>query len=200
MLDCEEFWKSSSDKLLLITSNSSSFNIGTTLSIVDGTKNENNINEVAKFDNSLVYDCVVQNQNAILLLDNKIVNCNLSTGNVSDVKDFESSQVLFASLSKNYYILVEKNLGKEVQDYMINTLRLDSTNISQTNVVNSPKMFKSSGYLNYFIYQDKLQVINKWGVELKNIDITLPPKDIVIFNNEKCVALIYSNKIYFVNI
>ena len=187
------------NKLLLIASDSSSFNIGTTLSIIDGTKKENNITEIAKLDNNLVYDCTIQKKNAILLLDNKIVNCNLSTGSVSDVKQFETSQVLFASLSNNYYTSVEKDLGQKVQDYMIRTLRFDNSQISQTNAKNSPKMFENSGYLNYFIYQDKLQVINKWGVELKNIDITFPPKNIVIFNKEKCVALIYSNKIYFVN-
>ena len=49
------------------------------------------------------------------------------------------------------------------------------------------------------IYQDKLKVVNKWGIVIKEIEITFPPKDIVVFNHEKTVALVYSNKIYFLN-
>lgn len=186
-------------ELLVITSDSTTFNVGATISIVDGTKEQDNIKEVAKFENNLIYDIVIQNNNAIIMLDNKIVNCSINTGTVTDIKSFDESQILFNALLSNYYTYVEKELGSIANEYNINTVRFDGTSISNTKCSNSPKLMENSGYLNYFVYQDKLQVINKWGVEIKNIDITFPPKEIVIFNKEKCVALIYSNKIYFVN-
>ena len=186
-------------KLLVVTSDSTSFNIGITLNIIDGTKEQNNIQELVKFENNLVYDIKIKNNNAIILLDNKIVNCNLKTGSTTPIKTFEDSQVLFTSLASNYYTFVEKSLGENKEDYIIKTLRFDNTEISSSNIQNLPKQLNNSGYLNYFIYQDKLQVINKWGVEVNNININFPPKDIIIFNKEKCAALIYSNKIYFVN-
>ena len=51
-----------------------------------------------------------------------------------------------------------------------------------------------------FKQNDKLQIINKWGIEIKNIDIEYPPKDAVIFNDGKSVALIDTNKVYVVNL
>jgi len=162
-------------------------------------KIEDNIKEVVKFENNLIYDITLKRNNAIIMLDNKIVNCNLDTSTVEEIKTFDDAQILFTSLSSNYYTIVEKSLGENETGYKIKTVRFDNTDISTTDSTNSPKILKTSGYLNYFAYQDRLQVINKWGVEIKNIDISFPPKDVVVFNKEKCVALIYSNKIYFVN-
>lgn len=184
-------------KLLVITADTTSFNMSSVLNIIDGTSEESSMQEIAKFENSLVYDVVIQGKNAIVMFDDKIVNCNLSTSTVNEIKKFDSSQILFITLSDNYFTYVEQELDS--QDYHINTARLDNTDISETKVENAPKIMKNSGYLNYFVYQDKVQVINKWGVEIKNFEITFPPKEIVIFNKEKCIALIYSNKIYFVN-
>lgn len=185
-------------ELLVVTSDSSSFNVGVAINLVDGRKETDNIKEIAKFENNLIYDVVVKKDNVVIMLDNSLVKCNLNTGSITNIKKFDESQVLFNALSSNYYVFIDKNLGNTI-DYNINTYRFDGTNISTTKSNNSPKLVKNSGYLNYLIYQDRLQVINKWGVEIKNIDITFPPKEIVIFDKEKCVALIYSNKIYFVN-
>lgn len=186
-------------KLLVVTSDSTTFNISTIINIVDSTKEQDNLTEVAKFENSLIYDIKVKRKNAVILLDSKLVNCNLDTGVVTDIINFNDSQILFNGLSDNYYTYIEKELGDSVKDYNIKTMRFDNTNISVTKDENSPKFMKNSGYLNYLIYQDKLKVVNKWGIVIKEIEITFPPKDIVVFNHEKTVALVYSNKIYFLN-
>ena len=186
-------------KLLVVTSDSTTFNISTIVNIVDSTKEQDNLTEVAKFENSLIYDIKVKRKNAVILLDSKLVNCNLDTGAVTDIINFNDSQILFNGLSDNYYTYIEKELGDSVKDYNIKTMKFDNTNISVTKDENSPKFMKNSGYLNYLIYQDKLKVVNKWGIVIKEIEITFPPKDIVVFNHEKTVALVYSNKIYFLN-
>lgn len=185
-------------KILVITADTTSFNMTSILNIIDCSINDNNIQEIAKFENSFIYDVIINGKNAIIMLDNKIVNCNLNTYNVNEIKTFDTSQLLFATISNNYYISVEKEL--EDDEYYINTIRLDNSKISEIKSDNAPKIMKNSGYLNYFVYQDNIQIINKWGVEIKKIEINFPPKEIVIFNKEKCIALIYSNKIYFVNI
>lgn len=187
------------EKLLVITSDSTTFNISTVINIVDTSKEQDNLQEIAKFENSLVYDIKIKNKNAIILLDSKIVNCNLETKTTTDIMNFNESQMLFNGLSDNYYTYVEKELGDNIKDYNIKTMRFDNTNISVTKDENSPKFMKNSGYLNYFVYQDKLKVVNKWGVVIKEMKISFPPKDIIVFNHEKSVALIYSNKVYFLN-
>lgn len=186
-------------KLLVVTSDSTTFNISTVLNIVDSSKEQDNMQEIAKFEDSLIYDMKIKNKNAIILLDSKLVNCNLETGTVTEIMNFNDTQILFNGLSDNYYTYVEKELGEQSKDYNIKTMRFDNTDISTTKDENSPKFMKNSGYLNYFVYQDKLKVVNKWGVIIKEIEITFPPKDIIVFNHEKSVALIYSNKVYFLN-
>lgn len=187
-------------KLLIAQANSNSFKVGVTLSIVDSTKTENNITEICKFDNNLIYDINIQGQNAIILFDDKISKVNLNNSNVSDIKKFDDNQLLFVAIYKDYYTYLSKKLDDSQDKYTVVTTQYDGINISEVNLNNSPKILYNSGLLNYFIYQDSLQVINKWGIEIKNIPIDFMPKDIVIFNNEKSVGLVYTNKIYIVNL
>ena len=142
----------------------------------------------------------IQGQNIIILLDNKIIRLDMNTGAVTDLKDFDSNQLLYVTLSDNYYIYVEKELNSQKDSYTITTARFDNSIIGTYEIENSPKTLKTSGILNYFIYQDNLHVINKWAVEVKEVSIDFPPKDVVIFDNEKSAGLIYTNKIYIVNI
>ena len=109
--------------------------------------------------------------------------------------------MMFVSLSNNYYSTLSKELSQQnLGKYSIVSNRFDNTNISITKIEDSPKIFKSYKVLNYLVYQDFLQVVNKWGIEVKNIELDFPPKNIVAFNNGKTLALIYSNKIYNINI
>lgn len=187
-------------KLLIAQANSNSFKVGITLSIVDSTKTENNITELCKFDNNLLYDINVQGQSAIILLDNKISKVDLSNGSIMDIKTFDDNQPLFISLYDDYYTYLIKELSSQKEGYTITTTQYNGTNISEMEINNSPKMLYNSGLLNYFVYQNSLQVVNKWGIEVKNIPIEFMPKDVIIFNNEKSVGLVYTNKIYIVNI
>lgn len=187
-------------KLLVVQANTNSFKVGVTLNMIDATKEEDNITELCKFDNNLLYDIDVQGQNAIILLDNRIAKIDLNNGNVSDIKKFDDNQPLFISIYDNYYTYLIKELSDERDGYTITTCQYDGTMISELAISNSPKVLYSSGLLNYFLYQDSLQVINKWGIEVKNIPLEYIPKNIIIFNNEKSVGLIYTNKIYIVNI
>ena len=57
-----------------------------------------------------------------------------------------------------------------------------------------------SGLVNYFIYQDHIQIYNKWGVDLGSREINFIPKKSIAFNHGKSLALIYTNKIYIVNL
>lgn len=185
-------------KILVTKINSSSFKANVEVEIVDSTKQEDNIKQIAKLDNNFVYDLTIQNQNIIMLLDSRLVNININTGEVKTIKEFDSSQILYFALSKNYFTSVEKNLNED--EYKINNVRFDGTSISSLNISNSPKILANSGLLNYFIYQDRYSIVNKWGIEIENKEISAIPKDIVIFNNEKSLALIYTNRIYIENI
>lgn len=187
-------------QLLVFQINTSTFKVGINISMIDGSK-ENQIDTIATLDNNFIYDLTIQNRNIIMLLDDKIVKCNIDTKDITNIYNFDSSQIMFISLSKNYYTMISKELKEEnVDGYSIVSNRFDNTRISMLNITDSPKIVKNSGVLEYLVYQDSLQVINKWGVEVKNINIDFPPKDAIAFNNGKSIALIYSNKIYVVNI
>lgn len=183
-------------QLVVIQTNTSTFKSGITVSLINSASGEN-INEIATFDNNFIYDLTIQNRNIIMLLDDKIVKCNIDTKDVANIYTFDSSQVMFIGLSSNYYSLISKELKDNQENaYSLISNRLDNTNVSKNKITDSPKMFQNTSVLNYLIYQDSLQIINKWGVEVKNIKLDFPPKNIVIFNNGKTIALIYSNKIY----
>lgn len=185
-------------KLIVVQSDSESFQIGYTVNIIDGSNSESTIKEVAKLDDNFVYDLTIQGQNIIMLLDNKVVKLNIDTGVITEIKKFDSSQLMFIDLSSNYYAYVEKQLDQTSDKYVIQTSRFDNSIIGTVGIDNAPKIMKNSGLLSYFVYQSSLQVVNKWGIEIKNISIDFPPKDIIIFDNQKSVALIYTNKVYIV--
>lgn len=196
---------SNAQKLLIAQADTSSLTIGVSIKEIDGTKSSDNIKEIVKLDNSLLFNLTIQGQNIIMLLDNKIVKYNIETGVLDTIKNFDKMQVSFVTISNNYFAILEDTttedtLQGESHNYMFETKRFDSNSISKVQMTNLPKLIKNSGILTYMLYQDKVQVVNKWGVNVKNISLNFPPKEIVIFNNEKSVALIYSNKIYIVNI
>lgn len=187
-------------KLLVTKVISSSFKSGIEVDLVDSTKQEENIKEVIKLDNNFIYDLTLQGQNIIMLLDNKLLSVNMDTGQTKEIKDFESSQILYFTLSDNYYTCVEKTLNEENDFYKINSVRYDGTLISTMDISNSPKLLKNSGFLNYFVYQDKYSIVNKWGIEVESKNLKTLPKDIIVFNHEKSLALIYTNRIYIENL
>ena len=187
-------------QLLVFQTNTSTFKVGINISMIDGSK-ENQIETIATLDNNFIYDLTIQNRNIIMLLDDKIVKCNIDTKDIANIYTFDSSQIMFISLSKNYYTMISKELKEEnTAGYSIVSNRFDNSKISMLNITDSPKIVKNSGVLEYLVYQDSLQVINKWGIEVKNINIDFPPKDAIAFNNGKSIALIYSNKVYVVSI
>ena len=118
------------------------------------------------------------------------------------MEDFNSHKIVYYDLFKNgYWEKAAKELKEEnAAGYSIVSNRFDNSKISMLNITDSPKIVKNSGVLEYLVYQDSLQVINKWGIEVKNINIDFPPKDAIAFNNGKSIALIYSNKVYVVSI
>ncbi|MEG2348089.1 MAG: DUF5711 family protein [Clostridia bacterium] len=187
------------NKLLVIQTDASSFKIGSCINIIDGTSQKANITTIAKIDNNFIFDLIIQGQNIIMLSNDKISSCNLLTKELKNIKTFDVDQMSYVSIKNNYYMYISKDLVSQDGKYNVITNRLDNNNISITKVDNEPKFIKSGKFINYLIYQNKMQVINKWGIEIKNIDINFPPKEIIIFNNEKSAALIYTNEVYIAN-
>ena len=188
------------NKLILFQTNVTSFKVGIKVSLIDGTKSENNLSQIAKLDNSYTFDLTVQGRDIIMVLDSKISKLNIDTGNITDIKKFSESQIAYVSLCDNYFTTVEKSLNEENSGYKINMLRFDNTLISKTDISTTPKLMENSGLLNYFVYQDRLSVINKWGIEIKSESLDITPKDIIIFNGQKAIALVYTNKIRVIKI
>lgn len=187
------------NKLLIIQADSNSFKIGCSINLLDGTTGEKNMQQILKLDNNFVYNVKQINNELILLLDDKVIKYNIDTGEQKELKEFDSSQILFISLLDKYYISVEKSLDDN-SSYNIITKDYNNVEISTTNIENSPKFVVNNDNLNYCIYQNKLQVINKWGIEVLTKDLTIVPKNIIIFNNNKSAALVYTNEIQIINL
>ena len=139
------------------------------------------------------------NNNLILLLDNKIIKFNIDTYEQEQIKEFDSSQILFVSLLDNYYVSIEKYLDN-TNKYNIITKDYNNVDISSIDIENAPRFVVNSKNLNYCIFQNSLKVVNKWGIEVLSKEFVSVPKDIIIFNNNKSAALIYTNKIQIINL
>ena len=189
-----------SKEVLIIQTNTSSFSVGMSISVINTAK-EGELKKITTLDNNFMYNLTIQGRNIIMLLDDKIVKCNIDTSEVSTIYSFDLNQLMYISLANNYYSAISKELNeKNLSTYSITSNRFDNTRISFSDILDSPKFIKNVSVFNYLVYQDKLQVINKWGIEVKNIDLDFPPKDVIIFNNGKSVALVYTNRVYIVNL
>ena len=186
-------------KLLILESSSKSFKIGLNLYLIDSNANDNAPQKIATFDNNFAYDFKRIKDNLIILLDNEIVKCNINTLNLEVIKNFDSNQMLYVGLADNYYFTIEKELNSDDDNYNLQTTRFDNTQVGSLSLQVSPKMVKNNKLLNYIVYQNNIQVINKWGIDVKNILVNSNPNDIVLFGN-KSIALIYTNKVYIVNL
>ncbi len=182
-------------KLLLIQTDSSSLTIGTKISIIDSDKIES-IKEVLKLENTLVYNSKIINDEVILVTNNSVEKYNLNTNILSNIHSLDSNQTNYITLSDNYFAAIETNKEK----FSFITSKFDNTNIATIEIDTLPKYIKNSGLLTYVVSENDMSIINKWGIVIKKIDIKLPPRDIVIFNKEKSVALIYSNRIEIVKL
>lgn len=182
-------------KLLLLQTDSSSLTIGTKISIIDSGK-DGNIEEILKLENKLIYDIKIINDEIILVTNDNIQKYNLNTKVKTEVHSLDSNQTNYVTVSNNYFVAIETN--KEKFNYITN--KFDNTNIANVELDVMPKYIKNSGLLTYIVSENNISVINKWGIKVKEIDIKLPPRDIVVFNREKSVALIYSNRIEIVKL
>lgn len=187
------------NKLLVVQADANSFKIGATISILDGSLKDNNISQILKLDNNYIYNIVKENNKLVMLLDNGIISYDMNTNEKKELKKFDSSQVLFVAILDKYYVYIEKSLEDNAK-YNMSVKDFNNVEISNMNIENSPKIMESNKFLNYLVYQNKLQIINKWGIEVLSEDLSMVPKDIIIFNNNKSSALIYTNKIEIINL
>ena len=102
------------------------------------------------------------------------------------------------ALNKNYYTYLERNLQEN--KYVIENMNYNGTKISTTSIESLPKSMITSDFVNYYIYPNHVFILNKWGIELKSHETNFTPKQCVVFNNNKSLALIYTNKIYVINL
>lgn len=188
-------------QLIVLQTDTSSFKVGINLFMIDGTKADD-VKKVTTLNNNFIYNLTIQGRNIIMLLDDKIIKCNMDTGDLQTISSYDSTQIVFMALATNYYTSISKELATDSKDntYSITSSRFDNTKISNININGSPKLLKNSNVVNYLIYQDYIQIVNKWGVEIKKFPIDFPPQNAIIFNNGRTIALIYTDKIYVVNI
>ncbi len=182
-------------QLVIVQTNMDSFSSGITINKIDIDKG-NDIEEIAKINNNFLYDSIIDGQDILCVLDDKIAKFNINTGKEEIIKDFNSNQLMFTTLNSNYYSCIEK----DQEGYVFDSKRLNNTDLGSLSLDNIPKSMTTDSALTYLVYQNKVKVINKWGIEVKNININTIPKDVLVFNNGKSVALIYTNNIYMVNI
>lgn len=173
--------------------------IGVKFRVIDiSKKDEEKLVDLVTLDNAFVYDFFVDKKDIYALLNNKIVRINLNTADVEVVKEFNDTSLMYVAMSDNYFTTVDRNI--ENNNYVIENTGYSQNRVSTTTLDSAPKSMIIADYVNYFVYQDHIQIYNKWGVDLGSRDINFTPKKSVVFNNGKSLALIYTNKIYIVNL
>lgn len=186
-------------KIVFIEAVTNSSNIGVKFRMIDISKSEEEqIKDIVALDNQFVYDFNIQGKNIYALLDNKIIQIDIDTGNVTPLKEFNNTQLIFLALNKNYYTYLERNLQEN--KYVIENMNYNGSKISTTSIESLPKSMITSDFVNYYIYPNHVFILNKWGIELKSHETNFTPKQCVVFNNNKSLALIYTNKIYVINL
>ena len=176
-----------------------SSNIGVKFRIIDiSKKEEEQLRDIISLDNQFIYDFKVEGKNIYALLDNQIVKVDIDTGNLETLKELDNTQMLFVKLNANYYSYIERELSDN--KYIIENVAYNGSKISTTLVDSVPKSIVCGELVNYYIYQDYVYILNKWGVELQSRNINITPKKCIVFNEDKSLALIYTNKIYIVNL
>ncbi len=186
-------------KIVFAEAISNSSNIGVKIRIVDISKNEEEqIRDIVILDNHFIYKFIVEGEKIYALLDDSIVSIDINSGNINTLKEFNNTQMLFVALNNNYYTYLERDVNSN--KYVIQNVNYDGNIISSTYIDSMPKEMISSEYINYYIYQDYIYILNKWGVDLGDRQTDFTPKKSIVFNNNKSLALVYTNKIYIVNL
>jgi hypothetical protein len=161
-------------------------------------KDDEKIKDIISIDNKFVYDFNVEGKQIYALLNNEIVSININSGDITVLKEFNDTQMIFVSLNDNYYTYLERSSEDNV--YVAENISYNGNKISSTTFDSVPKNMISSNFVNYYIYQDHVNIINKWGVDLGQRSTNFTPKKCIVFNNNKSLALIYTNKIYIINL
>lgn len=187
------------NKILIITANTASFKVGMNVSILNVNDENSKPELVVSLENNFMYDYLVKNNKLYLILDNSIVSVDLIKKESNVIKEFNSSQILYVSLNDNYYSYVEKNIESGI-GYSKKTCNFSGKEIGVSNISDAPKMYDSNGLVDFIVYQNKLEMYNKWGINIKNVLINYPPKNIIPFRDGRSVALIYTNKIFVISI
>lgn len=186
-------------RIVLAEAVTNSSNIGIKFREIDiSKKEEEQIQDIISLDNKFVYDFIVEGKEIFALLNDEIICINISTGNVNVLKSFDDTQLVFVALNDNYYTYLERCIEEDT--YIIENVGYAGNKISSTNIESIPKNMISSDLVNYYIYQDHVHILNKWGVDLGDRETNFTPKKAIVFNNYKSLALIYTNKIYIINL
>lgn len=187
------------NKIIFTETVTDSAKIGVKFQIIDISKKESEqLQEIVYLNDQFVYNFVYQGRKIYALLDNKIVSIDIDSKNIQTLKEFDSAQMLFVSLNDKYFNYLERDIDNG--NYKIENINYSGDVICSTTIDSVPKFMANSDFINYYIYQDHIYIQNRWGVELKSRDINFTPKQTVVFNNNKSLALIYTNKIYILNI
>lgn len=187
------------NKIVFTQTNTESSTIGVKFNLIDISKKEDErLKEIVTLNNQFVYDFKVLGKYIYALTDSKILKINIEDGSIDTLKEFSSAQMLFTALNDKYYTYLERDI--DTSKYKIENINYEGTTISSTLLESVPKAMASSKFINYYIYQEHVYIQNKWGVELEQREIGFTPKQTVVFNNCKSIALIYTNKIYILNI
>ena len=186
-------------KLFFAEAISNSSNIGVRIRMIDISKNEGEqIKEIITLDNHFMYKFIVEGKNIYALLDDSVVQIDINSGSMNTLKEFDTTQMLFVALNSDYYTFLERDISQD--KYVIQNVNYSGHTVSSTYIDSVPKDMISSEYINYYIYQDYIHILNKWGVDLGIRQTNFTPKKSIIFNNNKSLALIYTNKIYIINL
>ena len=185
-----------STEIVVITANTEGITINSTIKYIDLKDKTAKLKNVSELINEVVIDCNLINNELVILTDKRLINYSVDLNKINTLVNYEDNNVKNIKINSNYFATI--NYNKD--EYLFNTFNYNLEKISTNKIINLPKYIELSEYIMISICDTNLQIYNKWGMNLKNIDIKFIPNDIYIINDNKSIVLVYGKKLEIINL
>jgi len=116
-------------KIIFCEAVTNSSNIGIKFRIIDISKKDDEmLRDIVTIDNKFLYDFFVDRNDIYALLNDQIVKIKSSNGEITSIKDFDDTSLMFVALDNNYFTTLSRKIDEN--DYVIENVGYSKNNIS----------------------------------------------------------------------
>ena len=183
-------------EIIVVTASTQGITINSTINYIDLKDKTSKLKKVNELDNEIVLKCNLINNELIMITDKRLINYSIDLNKVKKLTNYEEKNIKNIKVNSNYFATINLNKNK----YLFNTYNYNLELISTNEVKNLPKYIVLSDYIMINVSDTNLDIYNKWGMKLKNVEIKVVPNDIYIINENKSIVIVYGKEIQIINL